>query len=114
MGGPNNNKQVIELYTEDGCDRPFFCFLSTPGSGNVVRVVNTAPVEFPMTASVVPTPSTPTHPQEQCLAVTLSLVVMLDGKCSLRLWMGASRPEDINAEDDEVLGRLSITRCHLI
>jgi len=35
-------------------DRPFFCFLASPGSGNVVRIVNTAPVEFPMTASVVP------------------------------------------------------------
>lgn len=54
LQGPNNNKQVIELYSEDGCDRPFFCILDTPGSGNVVKVVNTSPVEFPMSAGILP------------------------------------------------------------
>jgi len=54
LQGPNNNKQVIELYADDGLARPFFAIIDTVGSGNVIRIVNTAPIEFPMTASVQP------------------------------------------------------------
>jgi hypothetical protein len=53
--GPDTNKQVIEVYSEDGLERPFYISLNTPFEGNVVKITNTGPLEFPLTASVVPT-----------------------------------------------------------
>lgn len=52
LQGPNNKKQVIELYSEDGLERPFWGIIKTPGPGCVIRVSNTATVEFPIYASV--------------------------------------------------------------
>jgi hypothetical protein len=50
LQGSNNNK--LELYTEDGLDLPFFANFETPGAGSVVHVMNSAPLEFPLRASV--------------------------------------------------------------
>lgn len=50
--GPSNVKQVVDIYTDDGLDRPFYMIIDAPGHENVIRVANTGTVEFPIDASV--------------------------------------------------------------
>jgi hypothetical protein len=65
LQGPNNIKQLIELYTEDGKLRPFGAILELPsgthdgsisdmGLDHVLRVENTGPLEFPFEVRVEP------------------------------------------------------------
>jgi hypothetical protein len=54
LQGPDACKQVMEVKTEDGSARPFFAIIETPGYGNVVRIVNTGPMEFPIDCRIGP------------------------------------------------------------
>ena len=54
MQGPNNDKQIMEFYSSDGYKRPFYAVVETPGSGNVVRIINENTMEFPFFCSIAP------------------------------------------------------------
>jgi len=50
LNGPNNVKQAFEIFTNNGKLNSLFVVFDTPGEGNVVRVTNLAPLEFPCNA----------------------------------------------------------------
>jgi len=50
--GPTNVKQMVDVYTDDGLERPFYMNIETPSGENVVRVVNTGTLAFPIDATV--------------------------------------------------------------
>jgi hypothetical protein len=54
LQGPNNVKQSMEVYSEDGDARPLYAIFDSPGTGNMIRIVNTATVEYPLEAFVEP------------------------------------------------------------
>lgn len=54
LQGPNNLKQSFEVYSSNGYKRPFMAVIETPKDGNVIRIVNTAPLEYPLEATVEP------------------------------------------------------------
>ena len=55
ISGPNNIKQVMEVYCEEGNTRPFYTIIETPGyTTGVVRIINCSTMEFPFTSIVQP------------------------------------------------------------
>ena len=53
LQGANSVRQVVELEEDWGHDRPFSTVLETPGYSSVIRIINTAPMTFPLEATVV-------------------------------------------------------------
>jgi len=60
--GPNEIKQVIDLYASKGYKNPFYCVIQTPGAVNTIRIINGNTVEFPFDAWCVPYVTAETGP----------------------------------------------------
>lgn len=54
LQGPNTVRQGIQLYSDDGREKPIIYVLETPGPGCVVQINNDGPMEYPLAAAAVP------------------------------------------------------------
>lgn len=52
LNGPNNFKQKYEVFTNNGLLNSLYVVFNSPGAGNVIRVTNLAPLEFPCKAFI--------------------------------------------------------------
>ena len=52
--GPNQTKQIVEMYASSGYKNPFYIIMATPESFSTVRIINENTVEFPFDAYVLP------------------------------------------------------------
>lgn len=52
LNGPNNPKQTFQVFTNNGVLNSLYVVFNAPGGGNVVRVTNIAPLEFPCKAYI--------------------------------------------------------------
>ncbi len=53
-GTSTHNKQIAEIYNDNGQSRPFSAIIDTPGGSNTVAITNTGPIEYPIYAVVEP------------------------------------------------------------
>ena len=54
LQGPNTVKQMADIYSDNGRDKPFTVDLDTPGYGSSITVRNTGPMEYPIEAMLTP------------------------------------------------------------
>ncbi len=60
--GPNQVKQIVEVYASSGYKNPLYLVIQTPGANNAIRVINENTVEFPFDAWVLPYKLSDTDP----------------------------------------------------